>query len=1107
MAVVITTLIIIKILVVVTLAVIVVVDGFVIVDHIIPPPPQIPPSRSSTTRSPLTSTSSLSMELKSFIPLSLSKNGKWKKRRKLRNLLLSASKKISMTNNYDSNDDDASPSTKMCTLESSSTAKEKYLQLAQEAYRQYFSSSDKFNAQNQKQRQRQQVISLDEYMDLATDAWNAANIEGGGGTLQNSSSYSDNQSGRSDGIPFPPIPNKNDAPTTSSSTISTTQSTPIVEPSRQRQLIPYHFSSSFTTSNITNFRDLQERNASHEKPIEGLGNVDTSPNAISSAIPIGGGVSDGRKSIDQTSIFGSINRWMGSALGTNPYFVGGNFSSGSVRNASNNPISAMISSIMIPFVNNNDNSNNTNNDDDDSDRYGMQNVDSMERQLKLEQQLQLFTERQSQTQTLSTKKVVVAAAERKSKNGMTTDCEEGNISEENNFMCSFKEKENDAGDTYNAAAMEALEKRPIDSAALNEKKCEGIDDRKDVDDHQNDENMHGLTTSMTNGDKTSVPSLSSSPQPRKGQQQQQRLPSLMQNIDREEIEKGKQILNSPEVVDHGSNASDDAAADILASKIVPEARASPSLTSATASSLMKRSTTNTPQKSSLSVTASLRESFNVKSRGDLSKSMDGKNEAKVGEKNPSIMLKLGKQHETANKSNVGTMTPSTNMLQEGECQQQALGLPIINPSANVLKGSAPPYKSTNAWVNSRKRSEQWDGSVDVTTNASFNANRNIQWKNIEEYEMMKATPTDFMSDYEGGFNSISEDVTTSSTIGTVSPSGQWSELLPGLKTSIDGNIEPDWTTSFAWSLSSQNWARNDDNQKQEPLLSSEFPSTSEFPPYGKGGDKISTGWLESYNGWDSDEVNDVNTDKDTKDIKDSQDEFWISIAMNNMPEPTYFPLLHIGRRIRSSVHGTTHEGYLFVSDDSSDGAIGNDYIVRPCIAKRPWSVSELNVTVPAKVMAFERGQLLDSLQDQQFTLDSWELDAKSAAVRRYFEVETHMFQKFEEKKKIYGTLRRQQLQEEDGLDPESEMVKRGDAVVILSKAEVAVPSFLRVYPDDGSGGPNTNDAIAGYGTTGIDVWGKILDPGHEWLVYEGRFDTEVTLSDAIVSNLSEKLCS
>jgi len=60
---------------------------------------------------------------------------------------------------------------------------------------------------------------------------------------------------------------------------------------------------------------------------------------------------------------------------------------------------------------------------------------------------------------------------------------------------------------------------------------------------------------------------------------------------------------------------------------------------------------------------------------------------------------------------------------------------------------------------------------------------------------------------------------------------------------------------------------------------------------------------------------------------------------------------------------------------------------------------------------------------------------------------------------------------------------------------IAVPEFLRVYPDDGSGGPNSEDAISEYGATGSDVWGKTLSGlggSHEWLVYEGRFESVVT---------------
>ena len=54
---------------------------------------------------------------------------------------------------------------------------------------------------------------------------------------------------------------------------------------------------------------------------------------------------------------------------------------------------------------------------------------------------------------------------------------------------------------------------------------------------------------------------------------------------------------------------------------------------------------------------------------------------------------------------------------------------------------------------------------------------------------------------------------------------------------------------------------------------------------------------------------------------------------------------------------------------------------------------------------------------------------------------------------------------------------------------VAVPKFFSVYLDDGSGGPNAEDAIPEYGATDEDVRGKMhndLVGSHEWLVYKGE---------------------
>ena len=225
MAVTINTTTIIIIIIVVTAAVIVVVDGFAIVVHTnIPPTPTLPPLPSS--RSP-TSTLSSTMEFKSLIPLSLSTTGTWQKGRNQRSLSLvtlrsttsSTPKPFTTNNDENDNNDDTIIST---------TTKEKYLQLAQEAYTQYFSSSDTtFNAQSQNQQQQlhQQVMSLEEYLELAMEAWNAANNEGSAAGGQGISSRT-TSSGRSDGgdgrnvVPILPIPNKFYASTTSTSSAS-----------------------------------------------------------------------------------------------------------------------------------------------------------------------------------------------------------------------------------------------------------------------------------------------------------------------------------------------------------------------------------------------------------------------------------------------------------------------------------------------------------------------------------------------------------------------------------------------------------------------------------------------------------------------------------------------------------------------------------------------------------------------------------------------------------------------------------------------------------------------------------------------------------------------
>ena len=218
------------------------------------------------------------------------------------------------------------------------------------------------------------------------------------------------------------------------------------------------------------------------------------------------------------------------------------------------------------------------------------------------------------------------------------------------------------------------------------------------------------------------------------------------------------------------------------------------------------------------------------------------------------------------------------------------------------------------------------------------------------------------------------------------------------------------------------------------------------------------------------------------------------------------PILHIGNRIQSSSHGTTHESYLFqsIDDDSVDSnnegisKIYDDGSVRfritPCISKRPWSMSELIASVPTRVLAYERNQWIETDAEQK-TLEKWELDDKAARLRRYYEVEIHIYQKFERKREFLVQQRRRIKQQQE------EEMESGIIDEVVENNVVAVPKFLRVYLDDGSGGPNHEDAIPEYGTTGTDVWGKTVSKlggsQHEWLVYEGRFESEITLLDAL----------
>jgi len=206
------------------------------------------------------------------------------------------------------------------------------------------------------------------------------------------------------------------------------------------------------------------------------------------------------------------------------------------------------------------------------------------------------------------------------------------------------------------------------------------------------------------------------------------------------------------------------------------------------------------------------------------------------------------------------------------------------------------------------------------------------------------------------------------------------------------------------------------------------------------------------------------------------------------------PVIRVGNRICSSFYGTTHQVLLILPKE--DG----EFEILPCVAKRPWTMAELYANVPSKVSAFEEEQS-ESAFDELIPPEAWEVDYNAKSVRRYWEVEIHCNKKFQQKKELYERLQIQALndnkQDEDGGAGESDGADDGVSFAVRV-AEVAIPKFYDVYPDDGSGGTNEDDIIPEYGLFGQDVWNKTIELGHDWLVYESKLEVnELTLLDAM----------
>ena len=209
------------------------------------------------------------------------------------------------------------------------------------------------------------------------------------------------------------------------------------------------------------------------------------------------------------------------------------------------------------------------------------------------------------------------------------------------------------------------------------------------------------------------------------------------------------------------------------------------------------------------------------------------------------------------------------------------------------------------------------------------------------------------------------------------------------------------------------------------------------------------------------------------------DEPWLrSVSESDLP------ILHIRNRIRSNKYGTTHNA-LFVTSVSSDGSFN----AKKVVAKRPWSVVELQLNVPEQI-ADERRE-----PDELVRPEQWEVDARATTIRKYWEVELHCHRKFEQNRSYLDRLRQQQeTDERDKKGGDDQASLESDRLPVVN-SNLAVPEFKQVSPDDGKG--DEVDTVPAYGNMGTDVWGESLDGRFEWLVYTSETEASPTLSDAL----------
>lgn len=227
--------------------------------------------------------------------------------------------------------------------------------------------------------------------------------------------------------------------------------------------------------------------------------------------------------------------------------------------------------------------------------------------------------------------------------------------------------------------------------------------------------------------------------------------------------------------------------------------------------------------------------------------------------------------------------------------------------------------------------------------------------------------------------------------------------------------------------------------------------------------------------------------------------------IESIDKNTDFPALLIGKRIGSGSYGTVHEGFLiqpkvfegkeiiFNNGYDYDVVNGNDgveYNAMPCIAKRPWSLPELENSVPSKIFDGENENVAiapktGTVSDEGRKNPNWK--ERASRCMHYWNVESHCFQKLKDCHEKDENL--------NGI------------------GKNAIPRYYGVFSDVGSGPYSGMESIIvnGYGMTANDKNGDSEKQCHRWMVFEkvggmslngAESDTALSLLDAMeVSSL------